>query len=149
MDPRRNWQPSRPSLQKSVRMSKEDRSSSMGLLSVALGILLDSCCPEVIRLLVLHGEVIPPSLKRLKALTAGDDVVVPARASLYAGTPTVVSTLWRVVSETTEPLMVAFYGYLRQGLNKAESLRQAQLDVMATYPHPRYWAAFELMGDWR
>jgi len=71
------------------------------------------------------------------------------RAFLYAGTPSVLSTLWRVVSQTTEPLMVAFYTYLQQGLDKAEALRQAQLDVMAMYPHPRYWAAFELVGDWR
>jgi len=46
-------------------------------------------------------------------------------------------------------LMVAFYGYLQEGLSKAEALRQAQLDVMGSYPHPRYWAAFSLVGDWR
>ena len=45
--------------------------------------------------------------------------------------------------------MIAFYTYLANGLDKAQALRQAQLDVMATYPHPRYWAAFELVGDWR
>jgi len=71
------------------------------------------------------------------------------RALLYAGTPSVLSSLWNVVSQTTEPLMVAFYGYLKEGLRKAEALRQAQLDVIGIYPHPRYWAAFCLVGDWR
>jgi len=85
----------------------------------------------------------------LASLTAGDEIVGLTRAFLYAGTPSVLSSLWQVVSETTEPLMVAFYGYLQQGFDKAEALRQAQLDVMASYPHPRYWAAFELVGDWR
>jgi len=87
--------------------------------------------------------------EQLEVLTAGDEIVGLTRAFLYAGTPSVLSSLWRVVSETTAPLMVAFYGYLQQGLDKAEALRQAQLDVMATYPHPRYWAAFELVGDWK
>ena len=85
----------------------------------------------------------------METLTAGDEIVGLTRAFLYAGTPSVLSSLWRVVSETTEPLMVAFYRYLLQGVGKAQALRQAQLDVMASYPHPRYWAAFELVGDWR
>jgi|GEM_PF-935134 len=84
----------------------------------------------------------------LEALTAGDEIVGLTRAFLYAGAPSILSSLWRVVSETTEPLMVAFYRYLQQGLDKADALRQAQMDVMASYPHPRYWAAFELVGDW-
>jgi CHAT domain-containing protein/tetratricopeptide (TPR) repeat protein len=85
----------------------------------------------------------------LAFLTTGDEIVGLTRAFLYAGTPSVLSSSWSVVSVTTEPLMVAFYGYLEAGLSKAEALRQAQLDVMASYPHPRYWAAFELVGDWR
>jgi hypothetical protein len=84
-----------------------------------------------------------------ETLTAGDEIVGLTRAFLYAGTPSVLSSLWRVVSQTPEPLMVAFYGHLQQGLDKAEALRQAQLDVMATYSRSRYWAAFELVGDWR
>ena len=88
------------------------------------------------------------SNEQLDELTTGDDVVGLTRAFLYAGSSSVLSTLWRVVSETTEQLMVAFYGYMEAGLNKAGALRQAQLDVMASYPHPRYWAAFELIGDW-
>lgn len=82
-------------------------------------------------------------------MTAGDEIVGLTRALLYAGTPSVVSTLWRVVSQTPELLMVAFYESLQQGLDKAEALRQAQLEVMSSYPRPRHWAAFELMGDWR
>jgi len=71
------------------------------------------------------------------------------RAFSYAGSRSVLSSLWRVVSQTTEPLMVAFYSYLREGFGKTEALRQAQLDVIGIYPHPRYWAAFCLVGDWR
>ena len=41
------------------------------------------------------------------------------------------------------------YTPLISGLDKAQALRQAHLHVMEAYPHPRYWAAFELIGDWR
>ena len=87
--------------------------------------------------------------ERLDELVTGDDIVGLTRAFIYAGSSSVLSSLWQVVSETTEPLMVTFYGYLQEGLSKAEALRQAQLEVMEMYPHPRYWAAFELIGDWR
>ena len=89
------------------------------------------------------------SNEQLDELTTGDDVVGLTRAFLYAGSSSVLSTLWRVVSETTEQLMVTFYGYMEAGMDKAEALRQAQLDIMAVYPHPCYWAAFNLVGDWR
>jgi CHAT domain-containing protein len=85
----------------------------------------------------------------LASLTAGDEIVGLTRAFLAAGTPSVLSSLWQVTSLPTQTLMMAFYGYLSAGLSKAEALRQAQLDVMASYPHPRYWAAFNLVGDWR
>ena len=43
--------------------------------------------------------------------------------------------------------MERFYTHLRAGMGKAEALRQAQLDVRATYPAPYYWAGFVLSGD--
>ena len=86
---------------------------------------------------------------QLKALTAGDEVVGLTRAFISAGASSVLSSLWSVPSGSTAALMVAFYGHLNDGLNKAEALRQAQMDVKEVYPHPWYWAAFNLMGDWR
>jgi CHAT domain-containing protein len=54
-----------------------------------------------------------------------------------------------VYSDATKDLMVAFYGYLDGGLDKAEALQAAQRDVRKLYPHPVFWAAFNLIGDWR
>jgi len=84
----------------------------------------------------------------LATLTAGDEIVGLTRAFICAGTPSVLSTLWKVVSETTKPLMIAFYEYLEEGMSKVRALQRAQLDLLASYPHPRYWAAFSLFGDW-
>ena len=81
------------------------------------------------------------------AVSAGDEVVGLNRAFLYAGTPTVIASLWNVDDAATTLLMEKFYSHLRAGASKAQALRQAQLDVRATYPHPYYWAAFVLTGD--
>ncbi len=84
---------------------------------------------------------------QLGTLSAGDEVVGLSRAFLYAGTPSVLASLWSVDDEATALLMERFYTHLRAGMGKAEALRQAQIDVRAEYPHPYYWAAFVLTGD--
>jgi len=77
----------------------------------------------------------------------GDDIVALNRAFIYAGTPTVIATLWRVDDESTSALVKSFYTHLKGGMGKAEALRAAQSDVRRKYPHPYYWAAFVLTGD--
>jgi len=84
---------------------------------------------------------------QIGALSAGDEVVGLSRAFLYAGTPSVIASLWNVDDEATALLMERFYTHLRAGLSKGEALRQAQIDVRDEYPHPYYWAAFVLTGD--
>jgi CHAT domain-containing protein/nitrous oxidase accessory protein NosD len=97
------------------------------------------------------GDDTPQELteEQLMALTAGDEVVGLTRAFISAGASSVLSSLWSVPSGSTAALMVAFYGHMDEGLSKAEALRRAQMDVKEVYPHPWYWAAFNLMGDWR
>ncbi len=70
------------------------------------------------------------------------------RAFIYAGTHALVSALWRVDDLSTSVLMKHFYrNYVT--LNKAKSLRQAQLIVKKDFPHPSYWAGFSLIGDYQ
>ena len=78
---------------------------------------------------------------------AGDEIVALNRAFLFAGTPTVLSSLWKVDDAATGLLMTRFYTHLLAGMGKAEALRQAQIDTRAEYPHPYYWAGFVLAGD--
>ena len=82
----------------------------------------------------------------LGKLTSGDELVGLARAFFYAGTPSLVSSLWMVEDESTEFLMEHFYNYLNK-YDKAESLRKAQLDTRKKFRNPRSWASFELIGD--
>jgi CHAT domain-containing protein len=80
-------------------------------------------------------------------VTAGDEVVGLTRSFLYAGTPSVIASLWNVDDEATGLLMERFYTHLREGTGKAAALRQAQIEVREEYPNPYYWSAFMLSGD--
>jgi CHAT domain-containing protein len=84
----------------------------------------------------------------LGKVSAGDDVVGLNRSFLYAGTHAVISSLWRVSDVSTAMLIKSFYRrYMEQ--NKAESIRDAMRHVKSRYPHPGYWGAFTLAGDYQ
>ncbi len=81
-------------------------------------------------------------------LVGGDELVGLNRAFIYAGTHAILSSLWRVSDISTAVLIKHFYrNYGKE--DKAESLRKAQLLVKRFYPHPSYWAGFNLTGDYR
>ena len=82
----------------------------------------------------------------LGRIERGDEVVGLTRGFLYAGARSVVASLWQVDDQATGELMKAFYAALTRGVDKAEAMRQAQLETLRRYPHPFYWAAFQLTG---
>ncbi len=77
----------------------------------------------------------------------GDDLVGLTRGFLYAGSSSVVASLWQVDDEATSELMKRFYTNLKNGMPKRDALRQAQLDTRKEFPHPFFWAAFFLTGQ--
>jgi CHAT domain-containing protein/Tfp pilus assembly protein PilF len=80
----------------------------------------------------------------------GEGLVGLTRAFLYAGTPSVVVSLWKVLDTSTAGLMVRFYSHLKNGKrSKADALRQAKLEMIhqGQFAHPFYWAPFILVGD--
>ncbi len=81
----------------------------------------------------------------LGKIANGDDVVGLVRGFLYAGSRSVVASLWSVDDNATATLMHAFYGNLAS-MNKREALRQAQTKTRREFPHPFFWAAFQLTG---
>jgi CHAT domain-containing protein len=81
----------------------------------------------------------------LGSVSNGDDVVGFTRGFLYAGSRSIVSSLWSVDDQATAALMRAFYRNLAS-MNKREALRQAQLGTRKAFAHPYYWAAFQLTG---
>ncbi len=87
----------------------------------------------------------------LSKIYGGDDLVGLSRGFIYAGTPSILATLWDVDDRSTSILMKEFYeNWYKKGMNKSEALRKAQvvLKSMPLYSHPYYWAAFIMIGDW-
>jgi CHAT domain-containing protein len=82
----------------------------------------------------------------MSAVWEGDELLGLARGFLYAGTPSLVVSLWTVNDRSTAQLMRHFYEGLQNGLNKARALQEAVLKVKSGFPHPYYWAPFILMG---
>ena len=81
----------------------------------------------------------------MSAISKGDDVIGFTRGFLYAGSRSIVSSLWKVDDKATRDLMVGFYKRIPR-MEKDKALREAQLSVKQGYPHPFYWAAFQLTG---
>jgi CHAT domain-containing protein/Tfp pilus assembly protein PilF len=65
----------------------------------------------------------------LGKLSTGDELVGLTRAFIYAGTPSVVASLWSVDDSSTAHLMASFYRNLKT-MSKVEALRQAQLGLI-------------------
>jgi CHAT domain-containing protein len=65
----------------------------------------------------------------LGKLSTGDELVGLTRAFIYAGTPSVVASLWSVDDSSTARLMASFYRNLKT-MSKVEALRQAQLELI-------------------
>jgi len=83
-------------------------------------------------------------------LSAGDELVGLTRAFFFAGTPTIISSLWSVDDAATGALMTAFYRHwLQDGMSKAQALQTAQADVRSDprWASPFFWAGFVLNGD--
>jgi CHAT domain-containing protein len=81
--------------------------------------------------------------------SSGEGVIGMRRAAAIAGVRTFVAPLWKIADATQLALMDRFYKELSTGTDRAESLRQAQLQLIrntgtASFLH---WAPVILSGD--
>jgi CHAT domain-containing protein len=87
----------------------------------------------------------------------GEGLIGLTRAFLYAGTPSIVVSLWNVNDLSTPHFMEQFYRNLKGGMSKGKALREAKLDWFyqdekgqdQKHRHPYYWANFILIGNWK
>ncbi|MCZ7569637.1 MAG: CHAT domain-containing protein [Ardenticatenaceae bacterium] len=80
------------------------------------------------------------------AISWGDELVGLVRGFFAAGAPSLVVSLWTVNDESTAELMTGFYNAWQAGAPIAAALRAAQCELLATRPHPVFWAPFILVG---
>jgi CHAT domain-containing protein len=83
----------------------------------------------------------------------GEGSIGLTRGFMYAGSPRVVVSLWKVSDDGTAELMKKFYtNILKKKLTPAAALRAAQLEMSTSkgkYADPYYWAGFTLQGEWK
>lgn len=81
----------------------------------------------------------------------GEGVISLARSFMYAGTPSLVVSLWQVNDQSTSVIMNSFYQNIANGMQKDVALRQAKLEYLKIAKdiagHPAFWSAFIQLGD--
>ena len=83
---------------------------------------------------------------------SGEGLVGLTQGFLYAGSRSVMVSLWPVEDKTTASLMAEFYrAMLEENLAPAVALRQAKLKMFKNNQSrlPYYWAAFVIQGEFR
>jgi CHAT domain-containing protein len=110
---------------------------------------------EVFELANLRSELVTLAACESAAnvIETGDEPLGLIPAFLYAGTNSVLATLWKVNQTSAAATMRLFYDRLtetNQNIHKAQALRQAMLTVRDTpgFDSPYHWAPFVLYGDW-
>jgi CHAT domain-containing protein/tetratricopeptide (TPR) repeat protein len=80
----------------------------------------------------------------------GEGIIGLTRAFMYAGTPRVLASLWKVDDAATAELVKLFYtAMLKHNLPPSAALRSAQLEMSKhkLWQSPYYWAGFILQGE--
>jgi CHAT domain-containing protein len=84
-------------------------------------------------------------------LVSGEGILSLARGFLYAGSRSVVMSMWSVEDRSASAVIRSFYKNLRSGQNKSSALRHARLKFLRSADqgrsHPYYWSALVIYGD--
>jgi CHAT domain-containing protein len=82
---------------------------------------------------------------------AGNGIASLARAFMYAGSSSLIVSLWQVNDYATSEIMKNLYANLANGMKKDEALRQAKVQYIKSakkaLAHPAFWSPFIMMGN--
>ncbi|WP_107667778.1 CHAT domain-containing protein [Cyanothece sp. BG0011] len=80
----------------------------------------------------------------------GDDRTTLGLAGItvQAGVKSTLASLWFIRDDYAETLITEFYNNLKTGISKAQSLQQAQKNLIKKGIHPGIWSPFILIGNW-
>ncbi|NVO10150.1 MAG: CHAT domain-containing protein [Bacteroidales bacterium] len=84
-------------------------------------------------------------------LSKGEGVLSISRSFMYAGSQSVVMSLWVAADRATNEMLNDFYLNLLKGMRKDEALQLAKLKYLKTtdpiFANPRYWAGIVVNGN--
>lgn len=82
---------------------------------------------------------------------AGEGMISLANAFQYAGSESILTSLWKIDEQSSAEIVNLFYENLKQGMSKDKALQQAKLLYLKTaegrVANPEYWAGLVLIGD--
>ena len=113
-------------------------------------------CLDVFRMKIPADLVVLSACETARGkVVKTEGIVGLTRAFMFAGSPRVICSLWKVDDEATQALMIRFYELWNpkegEGLSAAAALKKAQ-EYIRNHPdhpkwkHPYYWAAWVLWG---
>lgn len=119
---------------------------------------------DVYRLNLNADMVVLSACRSAGGRVSGDGIAAFARAFIYAGTPSVIASVWDVSDQSTSALIADFYRAWLAGASKGRALRTAQLKLLRDLragrvtvsttagpvvlpEHPIFWAGFSLIGE--
>ncbi len=81
----------------------------------------------------------------------GEGMISLAHAFNYAGSESILTSLWEIDEKSSVEILKYFYRFLKDGKRKDEALRLAKLEYIKNAKgrtiHPQYWAGLILMGN--
>jgi CHAT domain-containing protein len=81
----------------------------------------------------------------------GEGVLSIGRGFMYAGTSSLVMTLWGLNDYSGSEIIENYYQFLTKGMDKDEALKKAKLDYIqensGLLSHPALWACYIQMGN--
>jgi CHAT domain-containing protein len=82
---------------------------------------------------------------------AGEGMISLAHAFNYAGSESILTSLWKIDEQSSAKIIDLFYKYIKKGWSKDKALQKAKLEYIASAEgrtvHPQYWAGLVLIGD--
>jgi CHAT domain-containing protein/Tfp pilus assembly protein PilF len=86
-------------------------------------------------------------------IRTGEGVYGLQRALSVAGARSTLLSLWKVDDTATAAFMESFYSRLKAGVGRSDALAATQAEFrkhpIPAWRNPYYWAAWQLVGDWR
>lgn len=82
---------------------------------------------------------------------AGEGMISLAHAFNYAGSESILTSLWKIDEQSSAQIIEHFYDHIKKGLPKDKALQHAKLDYISNARGrtlaPQYWAGLVLIGD--
>ncbi|MFD1615555.1 CHAT domain-containing protein [Gelatiniphilus marinus] len=82
---------------------------------------------------------------------AGEGMISLAHAFNYAGSESILTSLWKIDEQSSAKIIELFYTNIKKSLPKDKALQQAKLSYLAQAQGrtiaPQYWAGLVLIGD--